>query len=136
MSRFFRKFCKENRKIVMQAAWEYSGAILETAERVQIEIKPLTRNLEQNAKLHAMLEDIALQKTFNGKKLSSQQWKVLFVSAHAIATQGEQPEMVQGLEGEMVNLRESTAKMSVKRCASLIEYIQAWSVENTVKLKG
>ena len=42
--------------------------------------------------------------------------------------------MVIGLEGEVINLRESTAQMSVKRLASLIEYVQAWAVENDVIL--
>ena len=57
---------------------------------------------------------------------------MIMVSAHKIAT-GGQAEMVIGLEGEVINLRESTAQMSVKRLASLIEYVQAWGVENRVK---
>ena len=54
------------------------------------------------------------------------------VSAHKIATGGK-AEMVIGLEGEVINLRESTAQMGVQRLASLIEYITAWGVENGVK---
>jgi hypothetical protein len=34
--------------------------------------------------------------------------------------------MVPGLEGEFVNLRESTAQMGIKRMISLIEYSQAY----------
>jgi len=49
--------------------------------------------------------------------------------------------MAIGLEGEVINLRESTAKMSVSRFAkmsvsrfsSLIECISAWGAENDVK---
>jgi hypothetical protein len=40
---------------------------------------------------------------------------------------------VPGLEGEFVNLRESTALMSIKRGASLIEYTQAFAAEHGVK---
>ena len=54
------------------------------------------------------------------------------VSAHKIATGGK-AEMVIGLEGEVINLRESTAQMGVQRLASLIEYITAWGAENGVK---
>lgn len=54
------------------------------------------------------------------------------VSAHKIATGGK-AEMVIGLEGEVINLRESTAQMGVQRLASLIEYVQSWAVENEVK---
>lgn len=39
-----------------------------------------------------------------------------------------------GLEGEVINLRESTAHMSVRRLASLIEYVQAWAASNDVVL--
>lgn len=96
-----------------------------------VKIQPLTRTLEQNAKLHAMLTDISKQCEFNGKKRDVETWKAIMVSAHKIAT-GGQAEMAIGLEGEMINLRESTAQMSVKRLASLIEYITSWGVQNGV----
>lgn len=92
----------------------------------------MTRSLEQNSKLHALLSDISKQCEFNGKKRGIDTWKMIMVSAHKIATGGK-AEMVIGLEGEVINLRESTAQMSVKRLASLIEYVQAWAVENSVK---
>ena len=60
-----------------------------------------------------------------GKPRSAAQWKVLLVSGHAVATKNE-AEIVPGLEGEFVNLRESTALMSVKRSSSLIEYATAY----------
>ncbi len=130
--KFIRKFGAENREVVMRVAWDISGSLTQDGKRVQITIEPITRSMEQNAKLHAMLSDIARQKTWGGKKLSVEQWKMIFVSGHRIATGGE-VEMAVGLEGEVINLRESTAKMSVKRCASLIEYIQAWAADNDVK---
>jgi hypothetical protein len=70
-----------------------------------------------------------------GKKLSLAQWKVLFISGHAVAT-GLGAEIVPGLEGEFVNIRESSAQMSVKRMASVIEYAIAWAVGNGVKLRA
>ena len=42
-------------------------------------------------------------------------------------------DVVPGLEGEFVNIRESSAKMSVSRMASLIEYVTAYGVANGVK---
>ncbi len=98
-----------------------------------VKIQPMTRSLEQNSKLHALLSDISKQCEFNGKKRNIDTWKMIFVSAHKIAT-GGQAEMVIGIEGEVINLRESTAQMSVKRLASLIEYVQAWAAENDVIL--
>ena len=42
--------------------------------------------------------------------------------------------MVPGLEGEFVNIRESTALMSIKRGSSLIEYATAFALSNGVTL--
>lgn len=90
------------------------------------------RNSSQNARLHAMLSDVAKQCEWMGKKRTPAQWKVLMVSGHAVATK-DGAELVPGLEGEFVNLRESTAAMSIRRCASLITYIQAWGDMNGVE---
>ncbi|TNG94854.1 recombination protein NinB [Pasteurellaceae bacterium USgator11] len=96
-----------------------------------VDVKPATRNLEQNAKFHAMCQDIANQCEFMGRKLTLEQWKVLLISGHSIATK-EGVDIVPGLEGEFVNIRESSAQMTVKRMASLIEYVTAYGVGNGV----
>ncbi|MDG6315181.1 recombination protein NinB, partial [Glaesserella parasuis] len=96
-----------------------------------VDVKPITRNLEQNAKFHAMCGDIAKQVQFNGEWLPLEAWKVLLISAHAEATK-EGSRLVTGLEGELVNIRESTAEMGVKRMASLIEYTTAYGVSHGV----
>ena len=99
-----------------------------------IEIKPLTRTIDQNAKLHAMFSELEDQAELNGQKFSADQWKCLMISAHTIATK-EKCKMVIGIEGEIVNVRESSAKMSVARLCSLIEYIYAWGSGNGVVFK-
>lgn len=89
-------------------------------------IKPPTRTGEQNAKFHALCSDIARAGVqWAGKARSADAWKVLLVSGHAMATK-EGSEIIPGLEGEFVNIRESTAAMSKKRGASLIEYTLAF----------
>jgi hypothetical protein len=94
------------------------------------EIKAPTRNLEQNAKFHALCSDLAKSGIqWAGKERTAAQWKVLMVSGHAIAT-GEGAELIKGIEGEFVNIRESTALMSKKRGASLIEYVEAFLAQN------
>lgn len=94
-------------------------------------LAPPTRSLEQNALLHPLLDDIAKQVPWGGEWRSLQQWKVLTVSGHAVAT-GEAAALAFGLEGELVNLRESTAAMSKTRFASLVEYVLAWGGLNGV----
>ena len=90
-----------------------------------------SRNEQQSRKFHAMCGDVARQCQWAGKKRTAEQWKHLFVSAHAVATK-EGAEIVPGLEGEFLNIRESTARMGVKRMASLIEYVSAWGADNGV----
>lgn len=91
------------------------------------------RNLPQNARFHAICGEAARQATFAGRTLSAKQWKILFVSAHEIVM-GEDPDIVKGIEGEIVSLRERTASMSTSRMASLIEYATAWCIQNGVHL--
>lgn len=100
-----------------------------------VTISEPTRSLEQNAKLHAMLSDISRQAVFMGKKRSVEFWKGLFVSGWQIAT-GQNPEIVPGLEGEFINIRESTARMSVKKLASVIEYVDAYCAMHSIKLSA
>jgi hypothetical protein len=84
------------------------------------------RTLDQNAKFHALCHDLGKAKAeWAGKPRTADEWKVLLVSAHAIATK-HQSEIVRGIEGEFVELRESTARMNKGRSSSLIEYTLAF----------
>jgi hypothetical protein len=98
-----------------------------------MKLGPSTRTLEQNAKLHALFSDVAKQAKYHGRTLTDVQWKTLFISAHAVAT-GLGADMIPGLEGEFVNIRESSAQMTVGRMSSLIEYVTAWAAENNIRL--
>ncbi len=99
-----------------------------------VTISEPTRNGEQNAKFHAICGDIAKAGLgWAGKPRTAQQWKVLLVSGHAVATE-RGAEIVPGLEGEFVNIRESTALMSKGRGSSLIEYATAFAAERGIAL--
>jgi hypothetical protein len=90
-----------------------------------------TRSLEQNAKMHACFGDIAKQTKYLGRSLVMPQWKTLLISGHAVAT-GLGVDMVPGIEGEFVNIRESSANMSVSRMSSVIEYSLAYGAQHGV----
>jgi hypothetical protein len=91
------------------------------------------RTSEQSAKFHAICGDLAKSKLlWAGKPRTSSQWKVLLVSGHASATK-EEFEIIPGLDGELVNIRESTALMSKQRGSSLIEFSIAFCALNGVK---
>jgi len=98
----------------------------------QVTFADPTRNLDQNAKFHALCHCLALSDLqWAGKRRTLEQWKVLLVSGHTKATEGD-VEIVPGLENEFVNIRESTALMSKKRASSLIEYTIAFCASNNI----
>lgn len=92
------------------------------------------RTLPQNSLFHALCGDVSKQLQWAGKRRNLSEWKVLFVSGHAVAT-GKPGEVVPGIEGEFCAIRESTSKMGIKRMNSLIEYSQAFAVGNGVQLR-
>lgn len=101
-------------------------AIASAEEGSSVSIGPKTRSGDQNAKFHAICTDIAKSgRKWAGKERDAEAWKVLLVSGHTVATAGE-VEIIPGLENEFVNIRESTARMSVGRAASLITYAIAF----------
>lgn len=130
-----QKYFLRTEKIKNNAVQFVKALPVDEKKPLVVDVKPITRNLEQNAKFHAMCDDIAKQVQFNGEWLPLETWKVLLISAHAEATK-EGSRLVTGLEGELVNIRESTADMGVKRMASLIEYVQAYCDLNGVILNN
>ena len=121
-------------KLLTETVWPFIKAHTFNRISVVVEAQLEKRSLDQNAKFHALCEDIAKQGTeWAGKPRTAAEWKVLLVSGHAMATK-EGAEMVPGLEGEFVNLRESTAKMSKRRSASLIEYTLAFCAQNGIRV--
>ena len=102
-------------------------AVAEAPSGHVVTIKEPTRSLDQNAKFHALCSDLAGTE-WAGKPRDAAAWKVLLVSGHAVATK-QGADIVPGLEGEFVAIRESTAKMSKARSSSLIEYAQAFAAQ-------
>ena len=99
-----------------------------------VTVFPATRSADQNAKFHAICSDLAKSPlVWAGKRRSLEEWKVLLISAHSVATNSK-GEVIPGLEGEFVAIRESSARMSVARAASLITYALAFCDTNGVQL--
>lgn len=113
-------------------------AIWKAPEGWEVLLRPEKRTLEQNAKFHAICSDIeSFGMFFAGRYRTFDEIKTLLVSGHAEATKdefGTSAELLQGLEGELVVVRESTAQMSKKRSSSLIEYTLAFCAQKGIKL--
>lgn len=92
------------------------------------------RTDDQNARLHAMLGDIAKQRKWMGQQLSIDDWKRLLVDAWARQEGRHAARVVPSLDGQgVVTLGAQTRTMGVRDMASLIESIYAWGSEQGVQ---
>jgi hypothetical protein len=103
------------------------AAVMAAEQGMVVTIRKPNRTLDQNAKFHAMCDDIAKARPeYAGIRMDADDWKALLVLSHATATKGEggKLRLVPDLEGEgYIQLRESTARMPrCPRSSSLIEY--------------
>lgn len=101
-----------------------------------VTLAPKQRSADQNNHFHALCADMAASGIpFAGKPRNADQWKVLFISGHAVAT-NTPGEVIPGLEGEFVAIRESSATMGVGRASSLIDYTLAYMADHGVEPRG
>lgn len=111
-------------------------AVQQAPDGYVVTVKEPRRSNDQNAKFHAICSDLAKSNLqWAGKRRKKDEWKELLISAHSKAT-NQGFEIVPGIEGEFVNIRESTASMSKARGSSLIEYATAFCAMNGVKLNA
>jgi hypothetical protein len=108
------------------------AAIAESPDGYAVEIKPITRSLAQNAKLHALITDIAKNLEWAGAKRDVETWKRLLTAAW-LRARGEPIEMLPALDGHGVDIVfRRTSELTVNEMIELIEYIQSWAVGNGI----
>jgi NinB protein len=116
----------------LEKARQEAKAQLMAGKRVVVSVAEETRREAQSRKFHALCRDAAKSGLkFDGKERGESEWKVIFISGHSVATGGK-AELIRGIEGELINIRESSALMSVSRGASLIEYTLAFCAMHRV----
>jgi len=107
-------------------------AILEAPDGYAVSIKPKNRSLEQNAKLHALIQEIAQKIEWVGKKQEVETWKRLLTAAW-LRARGEPVEMLPAIDGHGVDIVfRRTSDLTVPEMIELIEYIQAWAIEQGI----
>jgi hypothetical protein len=85
----------------------------------------------QNAKLHAMITDVAGQVEWAGAKRDVEAWKDIFTAALRSARHGL--DVVPGINGGFVLLGMHTSAMTKAEVADLIELISAFGAERGVQ---
>lgn len=109
-----------------QARQRASHAVLNAPEGYVVEIKPPTRNLEQNALLWSLLGELSKQLPWHGQKLSPEDYKDLLTAS--LRKQRVSP----GIDGGFVVFGDRTSKYSKAEFSDLIELIYAFGTQNGV----
>lgn len=104
----------------------FLAQVLQGGGRWVLSLKPQTRNLAQNALLHARLTEIAAKHEWAGQKWDTEVWKRLLTAAWLRAS-GEQVVVLPALDGHGVDVVfRRTSDLSKSECAELITFIDAW----------
>ena len=115
--------------------WAWAKPLLMAGHRLVVEIRPETRSMAQNARLHAMLGDVARQVEWAGKKRDTDTWKRLLTAAW-LRARGESVELLPAIDGHGVDVVfRRTSKLTRAECSELCEYVMAWCSEHDVALR-
>lgn len=113
--------------------WQQLKPYLIAEHRFEVEVRPVRRNSEQNALLHALLTEIARSVEWAGKRRDVEVWKRLLTAAW-LRARGESVEILPALDGHGVDVVfRRTSDLSVGECADLITYVQAWAAEHDIE---
>lgn len=94
----------------------------------RVEFKKPRRTLPQNDAMWALLTEVAEQKRWHGVRLSTDDWKCIFLDAL-----NKELRIVPNLDGDgFVNLGNRSSELSVEEMSNLIELIKAWGAQNGV----
>lgn len=121
MTQTFRLIDMARRKIACQA-------IVDAPQGAVVTIRERTRTLDQNARMWAMLGQVAKAEP-EGRQHTPDVWKCLFM--HAL---GYETRFVMGLNGEPFPAGFRSSRLSVRECSDLIDFMTAWCAERSVIL--
>lgn len=94
----------------------------------RIEFKAAKRTIPQNARMWAMLTEIAQQVDWHGLKLTADDWKLIFM-----ASLNQEMRLVPNLEGTgFVNLGRSSSDLSKAEMGDLMTLIEAFGAQRGV----
>lgn len=98
----------------------------------RVEFKKAKRTVPQNDRFWAMLTAISTQLVWYGKRLTPEDWKLIFMAAL-----NEELRIVPNIYGDgFVQLGRSSSKLSKDEMSELIDLIEAFAAARGVDLKG
>ena len=114
-------------KVLTATVWPLVKSHTLAGRRMVVEVREETRSLAQNARLWAMLEDIARQVDWYGQKLTKDEWKDVFSAAM------KRTKVVPGLDGGFVVCGQSTSKMTIAEMCEMQELMEAFGAQRGVR---
>lgn len=93
-----------------------------------VDFRRNTRSNDQNARMWAMLTDVARQLKWHGERLEPGDWKLLFLDAL-----GRENRVVPGINGGIVSLGTSSSRLSKDEMSDLMEVIAAFGSNHGVQ---
>jgi hypothetical protein len=111
------------RRRAMESVWN-------SPDNYKLVISEEVRSLEQNSRLWPSLTEISNQVMWHGRKLSPDDWKMVFTASL------KKMDVVPNLENTgFVALGLSTSKMSKRELSDLLELVYAFGAEHGVVFK-
>ncbi len=94
----------------------------------RVEFKEAKRTTDQNARMWAMLTDVAQQLPWHGQRLSADDWKLVF-----LAGLNQEMRLVPNINGNgFVNLGRSSSDLSKAEMGELMDLIEAFGAQHGV----
>lgn len=94
----------------------------------RLEFKAPRRSIPQNDRLWAMLTDVASQLAWHGRRLSANDWKIVFLDALH-----REVRMVPNINGNgFVNIGQSSSDLSKDEMSAMIDLIAAFGAQHGV----
>lgn len=95
-----------------------------------IEFRESKRTIRQNDKMWATLSDVAAKAKYHGRKLSPDDWKLVFMSGLE-----REMDIVPTLDGSgFVNLNGRSSKLTREEMSNLIEIIHAYCAREGIEI--
>jgi hypothetical protein len=93
------------------------------------------RTLDQNAKFHVVIEEIAEQASHLGSKWDAESWKRLLLDAFAKETKRPRGKVIPNLTGDgVVEIGLQSRKFTKQDASEFVEWLHAWAATNGVEL--
>ena len=120
-------------KVLMTGLWPKVIKALQSGKQLSMEIKDATRTCPQNAKFHAMIDEIAQQAQHLGAKWDAESWKRMLVWQFCKDTGLNEGKIVPSLDGSgIVQLGQQTHKFTKEQASEFVEWLHAWGAEHGV----